>query len=440
MKSADNSMSTSCAKECFESTSYIFRPGLILCHKRIKLAAGFAVLLLIVGFLDSCWYISRSIAKQHLDFLKFSASGVDAGSNAADGSRTPNSSSSDSEGSGEVCDFSKGKWVADMTPPPYTNNTCKYIHPSQDCMKNGRPDRGYLYWRWQPISCELRRFDAQLFLESMKQKKMTFIGDSIARNHMQSLLCALAQVEDPHNVYFDVKEKEASWEFVSYKFTLSNLWSPFLANHSFVENVYHIHLDMPDMMWSSRINDYDIAILSTGYWYFRPSIYYMNNTILGTNPHSGVNLTIFDKVPAMKVAWETTLNHMINKYNGIIIMRTITVPHFEGADWFNGGYCNKTMPFFDPLMQEPLPWMTDAISRAQIQEFRKAMDRIRASKYDLQKLRLLNVTYSSFLRPDGHPNSFRIMTAFEPRNDCLHWCLPGPIDMWNQILLHILLS
>ncbi|KAH7297896.1 hypothetical protein KP509_25G017400 [Ceratopteris richardii] len=340
----------------------------------------------------------------------------------------------------DVCDFSRGKWVPVEKPPLYTNDTCKYIHRSQDCMKNGRPDRGYLNWRWQPLSCELPPFDAQLFLQSLKQKKMAFIGDSIARNHMHSLLCALSQVEDPRNVYFDVKEKDATWEFVSYNFTLSNIWSPFLVNHTFENNIYHIHLDIPDVVWSSQLPSYDIAILSTGYWYFRPSIYYMNNTILGTNPHSGINLTIFDKLPAMRQAWETVLNYMVDNFNGITIMRTITVPHFESGSWSTGGSCNKTQPLFDPYMNESLPWMSDAMSKVQNQEFKRAVEHIHSHAIGPKRLRLLNITYSSFLRPDGHPNSFRIMTPHEPRSDCLHWCLPGPIDTWNEILMQIILG
>lgn len=147
-------------------------------------------------------------------------------------------------------------------------------------------------------------------------------------------------------------------------------------------------------------------------------------------------MTTFDKLPAMKIAWETVLDYMLKEFKGLTIARTITVPHFEQGSWSNGGACNKTHPFFDPLMQEPLPWMSHAITQIQIEEFKKAREHYENNS---SKLKILNVTYSSFLRPDGHPSSYRIQTAYEPRNDCLHWCLPGPIDTWNQILLQMLL-
>ena len=61
-------------------------------------------------------------------------------------------------------------------------------------MANGRPDRAFLKWRWKPHDCELPLFDANKFLELVEGKSMAFAGDSIARNHFQSLLCLLAQV------------------------------------------------------------------------------------------------------------------------------------------------------------------------------------------------------------------------------------------------------
>lgn len=92
------------------------------------------------------------------------------------------------------CDLFVGDWVPDPSAPAYTNFSCRDIEAHQNCMMNGRPDSGYLYWRWNPRSCELPRFDPEKFLDLMKNKWWAFIGDSISRNHVQSLLCILSQV------------------------------------------------------------------------------------------------------------------------------------------------------------------------------------------------------------------------------------------------------
>ncbi|GKU87963.1 hypothetical protein SLEP1_g2287 [Rubroshorea leprosula] len=92
------------------------------------------------------------------------------------------------------CDLFIGDWVPDPSGSVYTNASCHVIESHQNCMKNGRPDSGYLYWRWNPRDCELPRFDPERFLDYMRDKSWAFIGDSISRNHVQSLLCILSQV------------------------------------------------------------------------------------------------------------------------------------------------------------------------------------------------------------------------------------------------------
>ena len=96
-----------------------------------------------------------------------------------------------------VCDLAKGSWVPDSRPPQYTNATCPFIQKHQDCIRNGRPDTGYLHWKWQPEHCELPRIDAKAFLNAMRNKSMYIVGDSLARNQFQSLLCLLSQVLIP---------------------------------------------------------------------------------------------------------------------------------------------------------------------------------------------------------------------------------------------------
>ncbi|KAL5989214.1 protein trichome birefringence-like [Asimina triloba] len=96
-------------------------------------------------------------------------------------------------GNGERCDIFKGEWVPNPSGPIYDNESCPIVEGHQNCMKNGRPDSGYLYWRWKPRDCELPPFDSLTFLEAMRNKHWAFVGDSISRNHVQSLLCTLSK-------------------------------------------------------------------------------------------------------------------------------------------------------------------------------------------------------------------------------------------------------
>ncbi|RWR80236.1 PMR5 N-terminal domain-containing protein [Cinnamomum micranthum f. kanehirae] len=91
------------------------------------------------------------------------------------------------------CDLFTGEWIPNPLGPIYTNESCHVVEEHQNCMKNGRPDSGYLYWRWKPRDCDLPLFDSQRFLENMRNKSWAFVGDSISRNHVQSLLCILSK-------------------------------------------------------------------------------------------------------------------------------------------------------------------------------------------------------------------------------------------------------
>ena len=97
-------------------------------------------------------------------------------------------------GTAEQCDLFSGEWIPNSSGPPYTNSSCSFIDPYQDCLTNGRPDTGYLYWKWKPYGCDLSPFDAEKFLKAMRNKSWAFIGDSIFRNQIESLLCLLSQV------------------------------------------------------------------------------------------------------------------------------------------------------------------------------------------------------------------------------------------------------
>jgi hypothetical protein len=92
------------------------------------------------------------------------------------------------------CDYFNGDWVPNPLGPIYTNETCDLIESHQNCLKNGRPDRDFLYWKWAPRDCELPIFDPLKFLNMMRGKVWALIGDSISRNHVQSLLCTLSKV------------------------------------------------------------------------------------------------------------------------------------------------------------------------------------------------------------------------------------------------------
>lgn len=55
------------------------------------------------------------------------------------------------------CDLFQGEWVWDEHYPLYDSRDCAFLDEGFRCSENGRPDRFYTKWRWQPSRCKLPR-------------------------------------------------------------------------------------------------------------------------------------------------------------------------------------------------------------------------------------------------------------------------------------------
>ncbi|CAI9101155.1 OLC1v1038414C2 [Oldenlandia corymbosa var. corymbosa] len=351
-----------------------------------------------------------------------------------------------------TCDLFVGDWIPDASGPYYTNRTCFSIEAHQNCMRNGRPDADYIYWRWKPRHCDLPRFNAKIFLNVMRNKSLAFIGDSIMRNHGQSLLCSLSEVEEAVDVYHDKPYKNRRWTYPSHNFTLSVLWSPFLSKASIFEDdngvtsgLTQLHLDELDTVWTREFNNFDYILTAGGKWFLKSAIYYENNTVVGCHNCNGQNnITEIGFEYAYKKVINSTLKFITtSKHKAYTFFRTTTPDHFENGAWDSGGYCNRTKPFKEGEVN--ISSVDEVMRKIELEEFEAASSTGRAP------LRLFDTTILSLLRPDGHPGVYRQFQPFagkkkdeinvaQVQNDCLHWCLPGPIDSWNDLMLKMLLS
>ncbi|KAH9619765.1 hypothetical protein KSS87_018066 [Heliosperma pusillum] len=346
------------------------------------------------------------------------------------------------------CDLFRGEWHYDPSGPLYTNNSCPVLTQSQNCQGNGRPDKEYENWRWKPFLCELPRFNATKFLELMSGKTITFVGDSVARNQMESLLCLLWQVETPKN---RGSRRMQRWYFRSHSVTVIRIWSSWLVHQtseafSYVpEGITKIHLDKPDENVMELVPKSDVIVLSNGHWFTKTSAYLLHDEIVGTqlwSPPENQQPMNFTNMEAFRITTETTLTAlaMSQNYSGLTILMTYSPDHYENGAWNTGGSCTgKDRPLLPGQLVEP--HYTKIMHEKQLAGFQQAVKK----KTNQSKLKLMDITEAFGYRHDGHPGPYRSTNPNKvtkrgpngrpPPQDCLHWCMPGPIDTWNELML-----
>lgn len=357
--------------------------------------------------------------------------------------RTNNTSATST--TGRRCNLFDGMWVPNSQGPLYTN--CPLLSQAQNCQANGRPDKGYENWSWQPKNCNLPRFDARAFFRIMKGKTLGFVGDSVARNQMESLMCMLWQVEVPVS---RGSKKMHKWVFRSHSVTIIRIWSAWLV-HSSNEasdlapaDFTKVHLEVPDEMYMEVLSKLDVLVISSGHWFGKKSVYVSGSNVSGTP--IGKQKQLLAKLKnwdALAISMRTVLKAVTSNpdYNGLTILRTYSPDHYEGGNWNTGGSCTgKTQPVRSSIGSGTRP-----MYRVQLEAFAEAERNIT----NKSKLRLMDITPVFQHRADGHPGPYRNMEqpvkviersrrGQPPPQDCLHWCMPGPIDTWNEFLLEML--
>uniref|UniRef100_A0A5B7CG53 Putative Trichome birefringence-like 22 n=1 Tax=Davidia involucrata TaxID=16924 RepID=A0A5B7CG53_DAVIN len=339
----------------------------------------------------------------------------------------------------ENCDLFKGYWVPDLNGSLYTNLSCGTIPESKNCFKNGREDEDFVNWRWKPDECELPKFDPKTFLGIVRGKQMAFIGDSVARNHMESLLCLLSKEEMPTDIYKDSEDRFRTWHFPYYNFTLMILWTRFLVTseerviNGSGSGVFDLHLDKVDSKWSQKLSDIDYAIISDAHWFFRKIYLHEHGDITGCVYCSEPNVTDHGLGFAIRMSFRAALDH-INKREEckgmMTFLRTFSPAHFESGTWDTGGSCNRTSPLSEGEFELGGGYESE-LRNIQVEEIERV-------KKKGKRFEALDVTRAMLMRPDGHPGSYWGNKWMKGYNDCVHWCLPGPIDVWNDFLMAML--
>ncbi|XLR66514.1 hypothetical protein HN51_009094 [Arachis hypogaea] len=161
------------------------------------------------------------------------------------------------------------------------------------------------------------------------------------------------------------------------------------------------------------------------------------NKLIGCVYCNEQNVTNYNIDLPIRMAFRTTFMHINgskNKKRGLLtVLRTFAPAHFENGVWNNGGYCNRTSPLSEAEADfGSFDWQLRSI---QLEEFERA----KREKGEKRLFEILDVTRAMLMRPDGHPGDHWGNKWMKGYNDCTHWCLPGPVDLWSEFLLALLI-
>lgn len=131
------------------------------------------------------------------------------------------------------------------------------------------------------------------------------------------------------------------------------------------------------------------------------------------------------------------LKHMIPymeekaRLGALKFFRTQSPRHFEGGDWDQGGSCQRDRPLSIEQVEELFSEKnngTNVEARLVNKHLYKAL---KGSSFII-----LDITHLSEFRADAHPAS----AGGKKHDDCMHWCLPGITDTWNDLFIELLKS
>ncbi|KAL5225823.1 hypothetical protein ABZP36_012462 [Zizania latifolia] len=337
------------------------------------------------------------------------------------------------------CDYRNGKWVPDDHRPLYSGLRCKrWLSDSWACRLTQRKDFGYEKFRWQPEGCNMPEFQASQFLTRMQDKTIAFVGDSLGRQMFQSMMCMLtggddhSQLEDvgKHHGLVLARRRAKRPEGWAYRFRRTNTtilyyWSSTLCDLEPLKRSdpaagYAMHLDRPPEFLRNNLHKLHVLVLNTGHHWNRGKLTANRwRMYVAGAPDHGRGTAAMWKAKSFAVhsvvRW---LDEQLPSHPQLkVFYRSLSPRHFSSGEWNTGGTCDSTVPL--------------AKGNAVSQNHSDDADGEAAVRGT--GIKLLDITALSRLREEGHISRYTIGGA-QRGQDCLHWCLPGVPDTWNEIM------
>ncbi|KMS98664.1 hypothetical protein BVRB_3g069740 isoform B [Beta vulgaris subsp. vulgaris] len=180
---------------------------------------------------------------------------------------------------------------------------------------------------------------------------------------------------------------------------------------------------------ASNYHDAEFLIFNTGRWWNPNKVkngvnYFQEGNVLHSKMEVG---EAYEKAIN---TWARWVDENVNRNKTQVLFVGYSASHFGEKQWNSGGACDKEKePIVDDKLLTPYPWL--------MRTFEHVISNMKTP------ILYMNLSKMTDYRKDAHPSIYRGSRTKRKNGiivqDCMHWCLPGVPDSWNQLVYASLL-